>query len=276
MDKQKFGGVYAVPILKGLEWTFDTVASTYEKLRPGYVEELYRMLFNYIAIDENSNVVEVGSGGGQATAPVLQTGCQLTAVEYGEQFSELLRDKFKDHKKFSVITGKFEETEFEKNAFDLVYSASAFHWVPEEIGYKKVLSMLKSGGAFARFANHPYRDKGNPVLSQKIDELYGKYYYTFYNKKQENPKEYDEQQAKDRAFIAEKYGFADIQYAMFYRTRVFSAQEYITLLGTYSDHIAMEESIRKKFFGEIEETINQHGGTFTVYDTIDLQLARKP
>lgn len=26
--------------LKGLEWTFDTVASTYEKLRPGYVEEL--------------------------------------------------------------------------------------------------------------------------------------------------------------------------------------------------------------------------------------------
>ncbi len=265
-----------MPILKGLEWTFDTVASTYEKLRPGYVEELYRMLFNYIAIDENSNVVEVGSGGGQATAPVLQTGCKLTAVEYGEQFSELLRDKFKEYQKFSVITGKFEETEFEKSAFDLVFSASAFHWVPEEIGYKKVLSMLKSGGVFARFANHPYRDKGNPALSQKIDELYGKYYYTFYNKKQENPKEYDEQQAKDRALIAEKYGFTDIQYAMFYRTRAFTAQEYITLLGTYSDHIAMEEFIRKEFFGEIEETINQHGGTFTVYDTIDLQLARKP
>ena len=33
-----------MPILKGLEWTFDTVASTYEKLRPGYVEELYQKL----------------------------------------------------------------------------------------------------------------------------------------------------------------------------------------------------------------------------------------
>lgn len=31
-----------MPALKGLEWTFDTVASTYEKLRPGYVEELYK------------------------------------------------------------------------------------------------------------------------------------------------------------------------------------------------------------------------------------------
>lgn len=31
-----------MPVIKGLEWTFDTVASTYEKLRPGYVAELYQ------------------------------------------------------------------------------------------------------------------------------------------------------------------------------------------------------------------------------------------
>lgn len=121
-----------MPILKGLEWTFDTVASTYEKLRPGYVEELYQKLFDYISISENSNVVEIGSGGGQATAPILKTGCRLTAVEYGEQFSELLKDKFKAYHNFSVITGKFEDTEFEDDAFDLVFSASAFHWVPEK------------------------------------------------------------------------------------------------------------------------------------------------
>lgn len=29
-------------IIKGLEGTFDTVAYTYEKLRPGYVDELYK------------------------------------------------------------------------------------------------------------------------------------------------------------------------------------------------------------------------------------------
>lgn len=158
-----------MPALQGLEWTFDTVASAYEKLRPGYVKELYRTLFDYISINENSNVVEVGSGGGQATAPILSTGCQLTAVEYGKQFSELLKEKFQEYPKFSVITGKFEDTPFDHNAFDLVFSASAFHWVPEKIGYEKVFSMLKSGGVFARFANHPYRDKGNPALSQAID-----------------------------------------------------------------------------------------------------------
>ena len=264
-----------MPAVKGLEWTFDTVASTYEKLRPGYVEELYQVLFDYISINENSNVVEVGSGGGQATAPMLVTGCRLTAVEYGEQFSELLKEKFKEYQNFSVITGKFEDTEFGENVFDLVFSASAFHWVPEKIGYEKVFSMLKSGGVFARFANHPYRDKGNPALSEEIDNIYDEYYNKFHNRKREVLTEYTEEQAKNRAMIADKYGFTDIRNALFYRERVFSAKEYVELLGTYSDHIAIEESIRTKFFSRIEEAINKHGGTITIYDTIDLQLARK-
>ncbi|MBE5940534.1 MAG: methyltransferase domain-containing protein [Lachnospiraceae bacterium] len=264
-----------MPAFEGLSWTFDTVASTYEKLRPGYVEELYQKIFEYIPIDENSNVVEIGSGGGQATAPMLKTGCKLTAVEYGEQFSALLKEKFKENPKFSVITGKFEDVEFAENSFDLVFSASAFHWIPEKIGYEKVYAMLKNGGVFARFANHPYRDKGNTALSMEIDDIYDEYYNKFYNKKRETICEYTEKQAKDRAMIANKYGFTDIDYELFHRERVFTAKEYIELLGTYSDHIAIEETIRTKFFGAIEKAINHHSGTITVYDTMDLQLARK-
>ncbi len=265
-----------MPVMKGLEWTFDTVATKYEKLRPGYTDDLYKTLFEYIAIDSSSNVVEVGIGGGQATLPILKTGCVLTAVEYGENFSKLCEKKFGEYKNFSVINEKFENVSFPDSQYDLVYSASAFHWVPEDIGYPKVYDMLKRGGVFARFANHPYRDKGNPVLSSEIDKLYFKYYCGYYGKDIKLGKEYSEERAVKRAQIAEKYGFVDIKYAMFYRTRTFSAKEYVELLGTYSDHIAIEEKIRTEFFAKIEETINQYGGTFTIYDTIDLQLARKP
>ena len=264
-----------MPVIQGLGWTFDTVASTYEKLRPGYVEELYRTLFAYIPIDECSRVVEVGSGGGQATAPVLQTGCQMTAVECGERFSELLKEKFRAVPKFSVITKRFEETEWKDESVDLVFSASAFHWVPEKAGYEKVFAMLKKGGAFARFANHPFRDKGNPALSEEIDELYHAYYDRFHQRKREAIREYTEKDARERALIAGKYGFSDLRYHLFYRQRVFSASEYLQLLGTYSDHIVIDESIRKPFFEAIAEAINRHGGTITLYDTIDLQLARK-
>ena len=73
----------------------------------------------------------------------------------------------------------------------------------------------------------------------------------FYNKKRKVLTEYTEVQAKERALIADKYGFTDIQHHLFYRERVFSAKEYIELLGTYSDHIVIEESIRKKLLSKI-------------------------
>lgn len=264
-----------IMIISGLNWTFDTVAFTYEKLRPGYVEELYQTIFEYKPINNTNRVVEIGIGGGQATLPFLKTGSNLTAVDYGENFCELCREKFKEYPNFSAVSGKFEDIDFNNNEYDLIYSASAFHWIPEEIGYKKVYSMLKDDGVFARFANHPYRDKGNTALSEEIDEIYAEYYYKYHNKEREKLIEYSEEQAYSRATIAEKYGFTDIQYNLFYRTRTFSAKEYKMLLGTYSDHIAIEEKIRTEFFSKIEEAINRHGGEITIYDTIDLQLARK-
>lgn len=123
-----------MPIIKGLEWTFNTEAEKYEKMRPGYVSELYEDIFEYIPIDESSNVVEIGIGGGQATLPILKTGCKLTAVEYGANLAELCRLKFKEFPEFSAVTTKFEDFTCDNNLYDLIYSASAFHWIPEDVG----------------------------------------------------------------------------------------------------------------------------------------------
>ncbi len=262
-----------MPETEGLEWTFDTVASAYEKFRPSYPDELYEMILNYTTLDEACYAVEVGIGSGQATLPILKTGCNLAAVECGKEFSELCERKFKEYPNFSVLTNKFEDIPFEKNKYDLVYSATAFHWIAESIGYEKVFSMLKSGGVFARFANHPYPAKDNLPLFEEIQSIYGEHYP---NKRQKSLTEYTDERAAQTAKIAGKYGFADIKHALFHRTRIFFANEYCALLGTYSDHIVIEETIRKIFFSKIEDAINNYGGKITVYDTIDLQLARKP
>ena len=265
-----------MPVNQGKEWTFNTVADTYERIRPGYPDELYQALFAYAAPDNSSRAVEIGIGGGQATLPVLKTGCALTAVEYGDHLAQLCREKFREYPRFSVITGKFEDAGFPEDAFDLVYSASAFHWVPEETGYPKLFRMLKPGGAFARFANHPYQAKDNPALFEEIQNAYAEYYYPYYKKQPGRIGEYTEDQAAARAAVADRYGFTDIRYALFYRVRTLSAAEYRMLIGTYSDHITIEESVREPFFDAIEEAINRHGGSISIFDTIDMQLARKP
>lgn len=260
-----------MPVIQGLGWTFDTVAKTYEKLRPGYTKELYDTLFSYQPVNAGSKAVEVGIGGGQATKPVLDTGCSVLAVEPGENFCALCREKFAEYTGFSVVQGKFEETELEQEMYDLVYSASAFHWVPEEVGYKKVFDCLKKGGAFARFANHPYYDKRHPGMHEALQEV-----YAVYMPGTLASDEYTEEKARKRAEIALQYGFVDVEHHLFHRTRDFTAAEYVQLLGTYSDHIAIEERTRGKFFLEIEQAINRMGGVITLFDTLDLQLARKP
>ena len=265
-----------MPVIPGLGWTFDTVADTYTKLRPGYVDALYRDVLVYCPLDDTSCAVEVGIGGGQATQPILETGCTVTAVEPGESFCALCKEKFAAYPGFSVRNCKFEDVDFPVESADLVYSASAFHWVPEEIGYRKVFDVLKSGGAFARFANHPWRDKGKPALAEALDEAYAKYYHTYYRTVPKLEDEYTEAQAIRRAEIALKSGFTDIQHHLYRRTRIFTAAEYVQLLGTYSDHISLPDEVRLPFFRAVEEAINSHGGTITIYDTIDLQLARKP
>lgn len=260
-----------MPSNTGLGWTFDAQAEQYEKMRPGYAAALYDDVFAYRPIDNTGSVVEIGIGSGQATLPFLNTGCRLTAVEYGAHLADRCRRKFSDFPNFSVVTAKFEDFPCDENSCDLIYSATAFHWIPEEIGYAKVYALLKSGGAFARFANHPYMEKGRPALHEAIEKL-----YDVYMPNSGGSGEYSGEAARACAELAGRYGFVDSCYRLYTRTRSFTAEEYTALLGTYSNHIALEEDARTRFFSEIRDTIDRFGGQITVYDTMDLELARKP
>ena len=76
--------------------------------------------------------------------------------------------------------------------------------------------------------------------------------------------------------LAARYGFTDVRWALFHRTRRYTAEGYAALLGTYSDHIALENDARRALLAGIGEAIDRHGGVIILQDTIDLQLARKP
>ncbi len=51
--------------------------------------------------------------------------------------------------------------------------------------------------------------------------------------------------------------------------------DYVSLFGTYSNTIAMNEEDQHRFLNEIRAVIEAHGGFVQVFETIDLQLARK-
>ena len=74
------------------------------------IRQRYTTIFFGIGrIDGTSRVVEVGIGTGQATLPVLETGCTLTAVEPGANLAGMCREKFRAYPRFSVVVAKFED-----------------------------------------------------------------------------------------------------------------------------------------------------------------------
>lgn len=259
---------------EGLGWTFDAVAEDYDRYRPGYPEELYRDLFAYCAVEPGERALEIGMGTGQATGPVLAAGFSVTGVEMGAHLAQIAARKFAGMP-LTVLNTAFEACELQENSFGLAYSASAFHWVPEETGYAKVLRLLKPGGVFARFASHPYYFlPGQEVLWEDIQRCYRRY------RPGERPPDpharYDEAAAARRSAIAAKYGFTDIATRTYYRDLRYSGAEYARRLSIESDKIAMEPRARELLLAEIAQAVERHGGTIVVRDMIDMNLARKP
>ena len=256
-----------------LRLTFDEVPELYDRMRPTYVSELFSDIFSYSKLNKDSRVLEIGIGTGQATLPFLEAGCDVTAIELGSELAEYSIDKYKKYTNLKVINVDFMDYECLENCFDVIYSATAFHWIPEQDGYKKVYNLLKSGGTFARFRNHPYRDKDNELLSEAIENLYKEF---FPNANKGNPIEYNVEDAATLSNLSIKYGFNDAEYKMYKRIRTLSSDEYIGLLHTYSDHRALGKDALSKFSDKIADAIYANGEKINIYDTIDLQLARKP
>ena len=253
-----------------LKAIFDEAANNYDKWRPQYCEELFEDIIKYSGLDNKKNAVEIGCGTGQATEPILRTGCSLTAVEYGKNLADFTRKKFEKYDDFRVQNIGFEEFECENNSVDLVYSATAFHWIPEEIGYKKVYDMLKPGGTIAVFWNKPFPDKLGEPLYQKMQEL-----YSMFRAGSKPPAVKSKERYNKISDTVKRYGFTDVECRIYKQVRTFSSEDYISLLNTYSDHRAMPQETKEKFEAEMKAVIDSFGGFLNVYDTIDLYLGRK-
>lgn len=257
--------------MTAFEKTFDSAALDYDRSRPAYIQEIYEDIFQYEPIDADSHVLEIGLGTGKASRPLLDTRCHLIGIEPGAQLADLARHRYQAYNNFSLLNQTLQDFVSPDGVFDLIYAATAFHWIPEAYGYKRVFDLLKPGGAFARFAYHAGPDQGRKALTDEIQELYRQSM-----RLDRQPAEFSDADAQKLAEKALAYGFAEIKHSLYHTTKDFTEDEYMALLRTYPDHMKMEASDRKKLFEGIHAAINRHGGIMTVYYAMDLELARKP
>jgi SAM-dependent methyltransferase len=75
------------------------------------------------------------------------------AIDPGNHLLDLARSKLGDYARVDFRNCFFEDSEFPPESFDLLISATAFHWIPADVAYPKAAHFLKSGGSLALFWN---------------------------------------------------------------------------------------------------------------------------
>ena len=249
-----------------LRLSFDTIPEQFEKWRPHYSRELFELLIEKAGIGKDKKVLEIGPGTGQATDPILETGCDYTAIELGSNLSDFLRKKYKNTPNYSLINDDFITHGFGSERFDMIYSAAAIQWLPEKEAFSKTFELLRRGGMLAMMFLRMDLKSPQPEMYADIQKVYDEYFRPV-SKSSNCRFGYDN---------ALNYGYTDLETHAFRDRRDFTAEEYVQYIGTHSDHITLEEPYRTHFFSGIKKAIAEHGNRLVINDEYILKTVRKP
>ena len=249
-----------------LKLIFDTVPDAFDRHRTRYCPELFASLLEQGKVTAQSSVLELGPGTGQATEPLLDTGCDYTGIELGTNFAGALDRKYGKRSDFHLIRGDFVTHDFGGKRFDLVYSATTIQWIPEATAFGKTFALLKPGGMLAMFLTRRDYRTPNPALYAKIQQVYDRYFrperpYTHGSFGYEN---------------ALQYGYENWQKREFHTVMVYTAEEYVAFCGTHCDHLATPEPYRSKLYAGLRQAVLDAGNRIEVRDTHVLMTVRKP
>lgn len=241
-------------------------------MRPGYPEKLIEDVISISGIPQCGRILEVGCGTGQATISFAKRGYSMLCLDIGKELVALARENCRQYPNVQIRNVSFEDWNPNGNLFDLVISATAFHWIPPEIGYTKAAQVLKDTGYIAMFWNlHPTPYTGFFQEVQKV--------YRSIAPEWKNPS--DGSSTGDEIRLREDYinGTGLFEKALVKQypwSKRLDKVQYLKLLNTFSGHRNLEKERRAKLFAGISALIEEEfGGTITRPYLSVLYLAKK-
>ena len=245
---------------------FDTIPEQFDAYRPRYSPELFAYFIEYADIGPGKSVLELGPGTGQATDPILATGCDYCAIELGERLCEMMRKKYGNFSNFRIINDDFITHDFGGQTFDVIYSAATIQWIPEEIAFSRTFSLLKPGGTLAMMLTRGDYRTPNEELYQNIQKVYSEFFKP-------------ETRYSHGKFCYENavnYGYIGFEKREFSGIREMTADQYAAYCGTHCDHLVIPEPYKSRFFGGLRNAVLQAGNKIVFHDTYILYLTKKP
>ena len=134
---------------------FGSDPAAYDRARPEYPPRVYDILTSRCRLRPGTATLEIGPGSGLATRRLLALGADpLVAVEPDKRLAAYLSERLRvEGHPIHIHVGAFEEAALDPSSFDLVASATAFHWLNQPVALAKVGAVLRPGGWLANWWN---------------------------------------------------------------------------------------------------------------------------
>jgi SAM-dependent methyltransferase len=236
-----------------LRATFDSTAELYDSARPEYPLRLFADLIAIASLEPGDRLLEIGCGTGKASRPFLEDGFTVVCVELGEALARHARRNLAGFP-FEVHVAPFEKWEGERRAFDLVFAATGWHWLDPAVRYRKAHQLLRPGGHLAFWsALHAFPAGFDPFFGdiQDVYDAIGE------GREGDWPPPPPEQIPDDREEIERSGLFEDVQVRRYVWDRLYTADEYVALLETFSGHISMDVGKREHLYAEIRRRLDE-------------------
>lgn len=234
--------------------SFNRAVDPYDAIRPSYPAALFDALFEMLP--PRPDIVEVGPGTGQATRDLLGRGASIHAVEIGPEMAVRLRTNLRTHQ-LHITVGDFEEQLIDPASVDVVFSATAYHWISPAAQLNRPAQVLRPGGLIAIVdlvqVSSP-EDVGFFDAAQPIYQRYGQGHAG-----PPTPRR-DQVDPAIRAALTADDRFADILVRQYDWDQTYSAMDYRTLMLSYSVTQMMDRADRERLLDDIQGLIGDHFG----------------
>ncbi|MEE6262743.1 class I SAM-dependent methyltransferase [Plantactinospora sonchi] len=259
----------------GLATTFDTVAESYARIRPGYPGRLFADLAASTGLSSaGTRVLEVGTGTGQATRGLLDRGWSVVTLEPGRELAAVARRVLAERGDVDVVVSPFERWEAgDRRPFDLVFAATSWHWLDPRVAYRRAAELLRPAGHLAIVATEHVSPPGGDDFFQQVERVYDE---VGMGDGQGGPKPPEAIAAPDVDAIVDSGLFAQPVVHRYVWSRDYTVEEYLELISTYSGHIAASSWQRRTLFTGIRELVAARpSGTVRKHYLNMLQIARR-
>ncbi len=234
---------------------FDRASDLYQRARPQYPAEVFERLIRVAGLRLGNHLLEVGCATGKATLPLAERGFRITCIEAGQQLAAAARRNLAAFPGVEIVAGRFEDWPNPAgDRFDLVFAATAWHWLDPAVRYSKSWEVLRPGGHLAFWeAVHVFPKDGDRFFIE-IQDVYDEIGESW---PAESPRPRPGELEDQREEIEASGLFRTIEVRHFDWEQTYDADGYIDLLETFSGHMTMERWQRDRLYGEIRRRLEQ-------------------